>query len=172
MAAGVARCTGAEHRHRDHRRRRARWRYAEKPVGLVWIAVDLDGAVRTHGSRFIGDRAEIRSDRRRQRSTSSGAWSCAAAMPTKPVIAVDAAASADQGTPVAPSHGPPSDRCASRLHAARDPKTFHRTEQRSMSHTNRNPDPSDSDDDAFDRTARGQRRGRGDDDGLRPSRLQ
>jgi PncC family amidohydrolase len=33
---------------------------AEKPVGLVWIAVDLAGTVRTHGSRFIGDRAEIR----------------------------------------------------------------------------------------------------------------
>ncbi len=32
----------------------------EKPVGLVWIAVDLSGTVRTHGSRFIGDRAEIR----------------------------------------------------------------------------------------------------------------
>jgi len=33
---------------------------AEKPVGLVWIAVDVAGTVRTHGSRFIGDRAEIR----------------------------------------------------------------------------------------------------------------
>ena len=33
---------------------------AEKPVGLVWIAVDLSGTMRTHGSRFIGDRAEIR----------------------------------------------------------------------------------------------------------------
>jgi nicotinamide-nucleotide amidase len=33
---------------------------AEKPVGLVWIAVDVSGTVRTHGSRFIGDRAEIR----------------------------------------------------------------------------------------------------------------
>jgi nicotinamide-nucleotide amidase len=32
----------------------------DKPVGHVWIAVDLDGATRTHGSRFIGDRAEIR----------------------------------------------------------------------------------------------------------------
>ena len=32
----------------------------EKPVGLVWIAVDVDGRRRTHGSRFIGDRAEIR----------------------------------------------------------------------------------------------------------------
>jgi len=33
---------------------------AEKPVGLVWLAVDVSGAVRTHGSRFIGDRPEIR----------------------------------------------------------------------------------------------------------------
>jgi nicotinamide-nucleotide amidase len=32
----------------------------EKPVGLVWIAVDVAGTVRTHGSRFVGDRAEIR----------------------------------------------------------------------------------------------------------------
>ena len=32
----------------------------EKPVGLVWIAVDIDGTVRTHGSRLIGDRGEIR----------------------------------------------------------------------------------------------------------------
>jgi nicotinamide-nucleotide amidase len=32
----------------------------EKPVGLVWMAVDMRGEVRTHGSRFIGDRAEIR----------------------------------------------------------------------------------------------------------------
>jgi nicotinamide-nucleotide amidase len=33
---------------------------AAKPVGLVWIGVDVAGTVRTHGSRFIGDRAEIR----------------------------------------------------------------------------------------------------------------
>ena len=33
---------------------------AEKPVGQVWIAVDLDGRVLVHGGRFIGDRAEIR----------------------------------------------------------------------------------------------------------------
>ena len=32
----------------------------DKPVGLVWMAVDVRGDVRTHGSRFIGDRAEIR----------------------------------------------------------------------------------------------------------------
>jgi nicotinamide-nucleotide amidase len=32
----------------------------DKPVGLVWIGVDICGEVRTHGSRFIGDRAEIR----------------------------------------------------------------------------------------------------------------
>ena len=33
---------------------------AEKPVGTVWIAVDLDGQAAVHGGRFIGDRAEIR----------------------------------------------------------------------------------------------------------------
>ena len=33
---------------------------AEKPVGLVWIAVDVDGEFSVHGGRFIGDRAEIR----------------------------------------------------------------------------------------------------------------
>jgi nicotinamide-nucleotide amidase len=33
---------------------------AEKPVGLVWIAVDVDGRVSVNGGRFIGDRAEIR----------------------------------------------------------------------------------------------------------------
>ena len=32
----------------------------EKPVGLVWIAVDLDGRFAVHGGRFIGDRSEIR----------------------------------------------------------------------------------------------------------------
>ena len=32
----------------------------DKPVGLVWMAVDVRGEVRTHGSRFIGDRSEIR----------------------------------------------------------------------------------------------------------------
>ena len=32
----------------------------EKPVGLVWIAVDVDGEFSVHGGRFIGDRAEIR----------------------------------------------------------------------------------------------------------------
>jgi nicotinamide-nucleotide amidase len=32
----------------------------EKPVGLVWIAVDVEGHVAVHGGRFIGDRAEIR----------------------------------------------------------------------------------------------------------------
>ena len=32
----------------------------EKPVGTVWMAVDVDGEVRTHRSVFIGDRAEIR----------------------------------------------------------------------------------------------------------------
>jgi nicotinamide-nucleotide amidase len=32
----------------------------EKPVGLVWIAVDFGSPVRTYGGRFVGDRAEIR----------------------------------------------------------------------------------------------------------------
>jgi nicotinamide-nucleotide amidase len=32
----------------------------DKPVGLVWIAVDFDGTERVHGGRFVGDRAEIR----------------------------------------------------------------------------------------------------------------
>jgi nicotinamide-nucleotide amidase len=32
----------------------------EKPVGLVWIAVDVSGEVRALGPRLIGDRAEIR----------------------------------------------------------------------------------------------------------------
>jgi nicotinamide-nucleotide amidase len=32
----------------------------EKPVGLVWIAVDFAGKVRAIGPRLIGDRAEIR----------------------------------------------------------------------------------------------------------------
>jgi nicotinamide-nucleotide amidase len=33
---------------------------ADKPVGLVWIAVDVDGTVQARGPRFIGDRREIR----------------------------------------------------------------------------------------------------------------
>ncbi len=32
----------------------------EKPVGLVWIAIDVRGSQKTHGGRMIGDRAEIR----------------------------------------------------------------------------------------------------------------
>ena len=32
----------------------------EKPVGLVWIAVDVNGSVSAFGGRMIGDRAEIR----------------------------------------------------------------------------------------------------------------
>jgi len=33
---------------------------AEKPVGLVWIAVEMEGRFAVHGGRFVGDRAEIR----------------------------------------------------------------------------------------------------------------
>lgn len=32
----------------------------EKPVGLVWLAVDVSGAVQARGPRLVGDRAEIR----------------------------------------------------------------------------------------------------------------
>jgi nicotinamide-nucleotide amidase len=32
----------------------------EKPVGLVWIAVDFGSTQRAYGGRFVGDRAEIR----------------------------------------------------------------------------------------------------------------
>ncbi|MEO7964421.1 MAG: competence/damage-inducible protein A [Gemmatimonadaceae bacterium] len=32
----------------------------EKPVGQVWIAIDVRGVVKTFGGRLIGDRAEIR----------------------------------------------------------------------------------------------------------------
>lgn len=32
----------------------------EKPVGQVWIAVDVAGTVKAHGARLIGDRTEIR----------------------------------------------------------------------------------------------------------------
>ena len=32
----------------------------EKPVGLVWIAVDVEGHLAVYGGRFIGDRSEIR----------------------------------------------------------------------------------------------------------------
>jgi nicotinamide-nucleotide amidase len=32
----------------------------EKPVGLVWIAVDLGESTTAYGGRFIGDRAEVR----------------------------------------------------------------------------------------------------------------
>jgi len=32
----------------------------EKPVGTVWIAVDIEGRVQTHGRIYVGDRDEIR----------------------------------------------------------------------------------------------------------------
>jgi nicotinamide-nucleotide amidase len=32
----------------------------EKPVGLVWIALSIDGKVRTSGRNYVGDREEIR----------------------------------------------------------------------------------------------------------------
>jgi PncC family amidohydrolase len=32
----------------------------EKPVGLVWIAVDVGSDISAFSGRFIGDRAEIR----------------------------------------------------------------------------------------------------------------
>jgi nicotinamide-nucleotide amidase len=32
----------------------------EKPVGTVWIGIDVDGAVTAHDGRYVGDRAEIR----------------------------------------------------------------------------------------------------------------
>jgi len=32
----------------------------EKPVGTVWIGLDIGGEVQTHGALYIGDRAEIR----------------------------------------------------------------------------------------------------------------
>jgi competence/damage-inducible protein CinA C-terminal domain len=33
---------------------------AEKPVGTVWIAVEMDGAARKSGRVFVGDREEVR----------------------------------------------------------------------------------------------------------------
>ena len=60
MAAGARRATGAEIGIAITGVAGPGGGTAEKPVGLVWIAVDLSGTVRTHGSRFIGDRAEIR----------------------------------------------------------------------------------------------------------------
>ncbi|HEX7124093.1 MAG TPA: nicotinamide-nucleotide amidohydrolase family protein, partial [Gemmatimonadaceae bacterium] len=32
----------------------------DKPVGLVWIAADVGGSMRSYGGHFVGDRAEIR----------------------------------------------------------------------------------------------------------------
>lgn len=60
MAAGARRATGAEIGISITGIAGPDGGTPEKPVGLVWIAVDVSGQVRTHGSRFIGDRAEIR----------------------------------------------------------------------------------------------------------------
>ena len=60
MAAGVRAATGAEIGISITGVAGPGGGTSEKPVGLVWIAVNVSGQVRTHGSRFIGDRAEIR----------------------------------------------------------------------------------------------------------------
>jgi nicotinamide-nucleotide amidase len=60
MAAGVRRLVGAEVGMSITGVAGPGGGTADKPVGLVWIGVDVQGTVRTHGSRFIGDRAEIR----------------------------------------------------------------------------------------------------------------
>jgi len=60
MAAGVRRATGAEVGISITGIAGPGGGTVEKPVGLVWIAANVSGQVRTHGSQFIGDRAEIR----------------------------------------------------------------------------------------------------------------
>ena len=60
MAAGVRRLVGAEIGMAITGVAGPGGGTADKPVGLVWICVDVQGTVRPHGSRFIGDRAEIR----------------------------------------------------------------------------------------------------------------
>jgi nicotinamide-nucleotide amidase len=60
MAAGARRSTGAEIGIAITGVAGPGGGTPEKPVGLVWIAVNLSDTTRTHGSRFIGDRAEIR----------------------------------------------------------------------------------------------------------------
>ena len=60
MAAGARRATGAEIGISITGIAGPDGGTLEKPVGLVWIAVNAADQLRTHGSRFIGDRAEIR----------------------------------------------------------------------------------------------------------------
>jgi nicotinamide-nucleotide amidase len=60
MAAGARRTTGAEIGISITGIAGPAGGSPEKPVGLVWIGVNASDDVRTHGSRFIGDRAEIR----------------------------------------------------------------------------------------------------------------
>ncbi|HUQ82580.1 MAG TPA: competence/damage-inducible protein A [Gemmatimonadaceae bacterium] len=60
MAAGARAATGAEIGISVTGVAGPRGGTPEKPVGLVWIAVNVSGQVRTLGSQFIGDRAEIR----------------------------------------------------------------------------------------------------------------
>ncbi len=60
MASGVRSRLGADIGVGITGHRRPGRREEEKPVGTVWVAVDVAGDVRTFGGRLIGDRAEIR----------------------------------------------------------------------------------------------------------------